>query len=221
MNWNYLLGATDEGKDTLRHPVAPTPFVSAGSLPMTSRVHFGTMERRKRRRAYNVSGDAQEMTFSTYRRLPLLSEPDARDLFINCLEKARARRGFRVIAYVVMPNHVHLLILPDGKPIAEILNAVKSEFAKRLLANLRTSESWVLEKLRVTGRDGTSRFRVWQAGGGYDRNLFSPTAVRASIEYIHENPVRKGLCETIVDWTWSSARWYYGLEAEFRIDEFE
>jgi putative transposase len=59
------------------------------------------------------------------------------------------------------------------------------------------------------------------AGGGYDRNLFSPTAVTAAIEYIHENPARKGLCEAIVDWTWSNAGWYYGLEAEFQIDEFE
>jgi putative transposase len=120
-----------------------------------------------------------------------------------------------------MPNHVHLLVLPDGKPISQILTAVKSEFAKQLLKQLRASNARVLEELRVTRRDGTSRFRVWQSGGGYDRNLFSPAATRAAIEYMHANPVRSGLCETIVDWKWSSARWYYGLEAEFQIDEFE
>jgi len=58
-------------------------------------------------------------------------------------------------------------------------------------------------------------------GGGYDRNLFSPAAIKAAIEYIHSNPVRSGLCETIVDWKWSSARCYYGLDTEFMIDEFE
>jgi putative transposase len=98
---------------------------------------------------------------------------------------------------------------------------VKSEFAKQLLQQLRASNARVLEELRVTRRDGTSRFRVWQAGGGYDRNLFSPAAIRAAIEYMHANPVRSGLCETIVDWKWSSARWYYGFETEFQIDEFE
>jgi putative transposase len=179
------------------------------------------MERKKQRRAFDVPGDAHELTFSTYRRLPLLSKPAARDLFITCLKEARAKHGFRVIAYVVMPNHVHLLVLPDGKLIREILTALKSEFAKQLLAKLRAGNSAALEKLKVTRRDGTTRYRVWQAGGGYDRNLFSPAAIKAAIKYIHANPVRSGLCETIVDWKWSSARWYFGLDSEFEIDEFE
>jgi putative transposase len=179
------------------------------------------MDRKKQRRAFDVPGDAHELTFSTYRRLPLLSKPAARDFFITCLQRTRAKHGFRVIAYVVMPNHVHLLVLPDGKPIREILMAVKSEFAKQLLAKLRAVNSAALEKLKVTRRDGTTRYRVWQVGGGYDRNLFSPAAIKAAIEYIHANPVRSGLCETVVDWKWSSARWYYGLDSEFIIDEFE
>jgi hypothetical protein len=120
-----------------------------------------------------------------------------------------------------MPNHVHLLVLPGGKPIGDILAAVKSEFAKQLLAKLRAGNPAVLEKLKVTRRDGTSKYRVWQVGGGYDRNLFSPAAIKAAIEYIHANPVRSSLCETIVEWRWSSARWYYGLDSEFPIDEFE
>jgi hypothetical protein len=78
--------------------------------------------------------------------------------------------------------------LPDGKLIREILTAVKSEFAKQLLAKLRAGNSAVLGKLKVTRRDGTTRYRVWQVGGGYDRNLFSPAAIKAAIEYIHGNP---------------------------------
>jgi putative transposase len=179
------------------------------------------MERRKKRRNYNVPGDAHELTFSTCRWLPLLSRPAARDLFITCLDKARKSGGFRIIAYVVMPNHVHLLVLPDGKPVAQILTAVKSGFAKQLLRQLRASSARVLEGLRVIRRDGTSGFRVWQVGGGYDRNIFSPAAIKAAMEYLHANPVRSGLCETIVDWKWSSARWYYGLEPDFQIDGFE
>ena len=88
-----------------------------------------------------------------------------------------------------MPSHVHFLVIPDGKPISQILTAVKSEFAKQLLRQLRASIASVLEELRVTRRDGTSRFRIWQSGGGYDRNLFSPSAIRSAIEYMHANPV--------------------------------
>src|SRR5688500_6487887 len=121
----FSLGATDEGKDTLRYPPTPVPFVSAwqpfGFFTCTLSPR---MERKRQRRAFDVPGDAHELTFSTDRRLPLLSKPAARDLFITCLEKARGKHGFRVIAYVVMPNHVHPLVLPDGKVVREILTAV-------------------------------------------------------------------------------------------------
>ena len=51
-------------------------------------------------------------------------------------------------------------------------------------------------------------FRLRQEGAGYDRNLYTEVAVENSINYIHNNPVRKGLCEKPTDWKWSSARFY-------------
>lgn len=56
---------------------------------------------------------------------------------------------------------------------------------------------------------GIERFRFWQEGGGYDRNLWTEAAVLAVIEYIHLNPVRRGLCDQAIQWTWSSAGHYY------------
>src|SRR5262249_48785979 len=55
------------------------------------------------------------------------------------------------------------------------------------------------------------RHRFWQPGGGYDRNITSAAALRAVIDYIHANPVRRGLVARAEDWEWSSARWYAGL----------
>jgi putative transposase len=55
------------------------------------------------------------------------------------------------------------------------------------------------------------RRRFWQPGGGYDRNITSIEALRAMIDYIHANPVRRGLVARAEDWEWSSARWYAGL----------
>ena len=51
-------------------------------------------------------------------------------------------------------------------------------------------------------------FRFWQEGPGFDRNIFSKDAINGSINYIHENPVKRGLCLRAVDWKWSSARFY-------------
>ena len=67
-------------------------------------------------------------------------------------------------------------------------------------------------------------FRYWQEGPGYDRNLESPEAIEAAINYIHLNPVRRGLCAKAEDWKWSSARHFQDTEKAAdpdlpRIDE--
>ncbi len=65
---------------------------------------------------------------------------------------------------------------------------------------------------RITVREGDLlRRRFWQPGGGYDRNSVEVATVHQMIEYIHANPVRRGLVARAEDWEWSSARWYAGM----------
>ncbi len=59
---------------------------------------------------------------------------------------------------------------------------------------------------RVVTPKGQQRF--WQVGGGYDRNIISQKEMEEKIEYIHQNPVRRGLVKRATDWMWSSANWY-------------
>lgn len=181
------------------------------------------MDLRKRRQTFNEPGHAHELTFSCYRRLPLLATTCAKETFLKALDEARKRLQFEVWAYVVMREHVHLLIHPIRKEhrIAQKLMAIESSFAKQLLTELRSRDSEMLKKLVVRSRDGRPAYRVWQAGGGYDRNLFSPKAIHACINYIHANRVRSGLCESELDWPWSSARAYAGLESALRLDPCE
>jgi|GEM_PF-6226249 len=56
------------------------------------------------------------------------------------------------------------------------------------------------------GYPAVTTFRFWQKGPGYDRNISEPGTLQATIEYIHKNPVRRGLCQAATDWKWSSAR---------------
>src|SRR4051812_22923441 len=107
-----------------------------------------------------------------------------------------------------MPEHVHILVQPT-KPDARIdllLKAIKAPFSARVRRRLEDARSPLRERLTVRERPGVYRFRFWQEGGGYDRNLRSVEAVEAAIAYIHENPVRRGLCKRPTDWRWSSAR---------------
>ena len=64
----------------------------------------------------------------------------------------------------------------------------------------------------MTWPTGRTEYRFWQQGSGYDRDLFTPDAVWAAIDYLHRNPVRRGLVTSAADWEWSSARWYSGMK---------
>ena len=94
-----------------------------------------------------------------------------------------------------MPEHVHLLVLPQDKSarISRLLARAKQPTSKAIQAMLSQHNSPLIEKLTVEERPGKHCFRFWQEGAGYDRNLFSATAIQASIDYIHLNPVRRGL----------------------------
>jgi putative transposase len=74
---------------------------------------------------------------------------------------------------------------------------------------------------RVTVPEGRRvRHRFWQPGGGYDRNIMSIEALRSMVDYIHANPVRRGLVARAEDWEWSSARWYAGPgPVKLEVDE--
>jgi putative transposase len=81
---------------------------------------------------YQFSGDLHFVTFSCYQRRPYLASCAARNLFEETLEQVRQRYGFSVIGYVVMPEHVHLLVSePANFPLAKALLALKLSISKR------------------------------------------------------------------------------------------
>ena len=105
-----------------------------------------------------------------------------------------------------MPEHVHLLLVPDlpEHPVSRVLSRIKEPFARLLLARWTEIDAPILE--RITDARGVRH--VWQRGGGYDLNLLDENKERAKIDYIHLNPVSRGLVKTAREWRWSSARFY-------------
>ena len=154
---------------------------------------------RKTCRRFNIAGHFHELTFSCYGSQDLLSQGDSCHYLADAIIHAKSRRRFHLRAYVFMPEHVHLLIQPelDEYSISEILQSIKQPVARRTLAYARQNDPAMLACM-TTGQKHTL-FRFWQAGGGYDRNLFSPSAIHKAIIYIHSNPVRRGwlLCRKI------------------------
>ncbi len=109
-----------------------------------------------------------------------------------------------------MPEHVHLIIypLPEAGGIDGLLKAIKRPFSYRIKQLLIQSQSRLLEQLTIRQRPGVMTFRYWQEGPGYDQNITKPSTVLTSIDYLHHNPVRRGLVKNAVDRQWSSARYY-------------
>ncbi len=168
---------------------------------------------RKKVKHYDVPGDAHFLTLSCYRRYRLLSKDRSRLWFIDALENARSKHGFHLWAWVIMPEHVHLLLwTPDADMKTDkILASIKKPVSYKATRYLKQYAPSFLEKLTVVNANRTYH-RFWQPGAGWDQNLYNPPAVHNTIAYIHNNPVRRSLVKEPTDWFWSSARVWAGME---------
>ncbi len=164
-------------------------------------------------RRYNTPGDAHSLTFNCFHAQAFLSKDRTRLWLIDALSEARERLEFDIWAYVIMPEHCHILILPRRPEysISRILEAIKLPVTRRAKAYLRRTAPKSLRLMRDAQPNGQIAYRFWQRGGGNDRNLFEPNSIHAEIGYIHNNPERRGLVARAEDWPWSSAAWYAGV----------
>jgi putative transposase len=126
---------------------------------------------------------------------------------IDALEQARLRHRFHVWAYVLMPEHIHLLLWPTNAEysISKILLSIKAPVSKRALHYVRKNAPAFMKRMEDLQPNGKRHYRLWQRGGGYDRNVTEPSTVWSTVDYIHNNPVRRGLCDRAIQWKWSSA----------------
>jgi len=176
---------------------------------------------RKQLRRSDAPGDARFLTFSCFRRQPFLSRQRSCEWFLDAMNRSRETHGFDLWAFVIMPEHVHLLVYPghDWHSVADMLYTLKKSVTSRALAFVRRSTPEFLVRMEDRQPSGRASHRFWQRGGGYDENLYTPAKIWEKIDYIHANPVRRGLCESPTDWRWSSARAYeIGTSEPVRID---
>src|SRR4051794_2753616 len=100
-----------------------------------------------------------------------------------------------------MPEHVHLIVCPRRRDyeIASALRAVKEPVGRRAATYLaRYAPEWLPRITRQRGPRTERHF--WQPGVGFDRNITEPRTLSAMIDYLHLNPVRRGLVKRARDW---------------------
>ncbi|MGH9440276.1 MAG: REP-associated tyrosine transposase [Terriglobia bacterium] len=170
-------------------------------------------------------GELQFLTASTYRRTPLFRSERFRRYFVQRLEEVREATHFLLAGWVLMPEHFHLLIRPGpAETTPAIMKALKEASATRILKTLRgnAEHPWcrgTLARLRLppTVHD-ESHYRLWQRRF-YPFNVFSEKKFQEKLDYMHNNPVVRGLVSSPGDWPWSSWRFYYlGDSSMLRMD---
>jgi len=160
----------------------------------------------KKLKHYNNTVTCHELTFSCYHNRNYLTDNRLCDLFEEVLSEVLSEENILLLAYVLMPNHVHLLVLPQKElySISRFLKLLKGRVSNRYSKILRETDVEVYRSYLAEFR-GSNSFILWQRGGGYDRNIYSKEAIISSMQYIEANPVRKSMVTMPVEYRWSSA----------------
>jgi putative transposase len=146
------------------------------------------------------------ITCSCYRRLPLLGRARARNSFVKILGEMRDRYGFLLVGYVVMPEHIHLLISEPAKGTpSTVMQVLKQRVSRRLRRKRRRVPPAQL--VFRFHHAGNSLPQFWQRRF-YDFNVWSLRKKREKLEYMHANPVKRRLVRHPRDWPWSSHLFY-------------
>jgi len=137
------------------------------------------------------SGQSHFVTVSCYRRQTRFDTSAICALFLKNLEQTRLQFSLHVYGYVIMPEHIHLLLSePEFGTLADAVHFLKLSSAKQAISEGRLDSG-----------------HLWQKRY-YDRNIRSYSDFMEKLRYIHRNPVKRGLCERPEDWEWSSFRHY-------------
>ena len=199
-------------------PGSGTDYLSNLDNPRIRLDHISMQtEHRKKLKRYEIAEQPRFLTFSCFQRLPLFMNDTIKDRFLDNLSAIRNAHHFRLCAGVIMPEHVHLILIPQLPefPVAPMLNKLKGDFARAVMKQWKILDAPILSRLRTEN----GKYHFWQSGGGYDRNVRDDEEFFEKIDYIHANPVKRGLVEQQTDWKWSSARWYAGIkDSGMKID---
>jgi putative transposase len=162
----------------------------------------------KRLKRYYGEGHLHFVTCSCYRRLPLLRSARAKNVLVRVLGEVRKSYGFALVGYVVMPEHIHLLISEPAKGTpSTVLQVLKQRVSREL--RRRPRKRAPTTQLRFAFGDAGELRQFWQRRF-HDFNVWSEKKKNEKLECMHQNPVKRGLAAHPTDWPWSSYSFYSG-----------
>jgi putative transposase len=152
------------------------------------------------------------LTCTVLNWMPLFTRPQTSDVILEALRHRQEHEGWKVYGYVILENHLHMIV--QNENLAVELAHFKSYTARKLIDLLTECRAERLlqqlayfRKAHKQDRD----YQLWEEGS-HPQMIENPAVLRQKLEYIHQNPVKRGYVDETVHWRYSSARNYAGLD---------
>lgn len=153
-----------------------------------------------RLKGIDYSNQAVYITANTYRRLPILINEPGINLLYESLDRAYLKYEFKINGYVIMPDHIHFILVSSNNDLSEMMHNIKGYFAHNMYK----------KKLFQ------SHNPIWQRSF-YDHVIRNAKDLVEKLNYIHSNPLRAGLIKEIVEYKHSSFKYYYDIEDKLPV----
>ena len=181
-----------------------------------------------RYRIYNQNG-INFLTFSIVDWIDLFTRSIYCDIFLDSLRFCQKEKGLQLFAYVIMPSHVHLIMQTDDpRGLSSIIHSIKSFTAKAFINQIirtdlpESRREWLMHHFSFNARRNrrNSTNQVWQTNN-HPIALYSPKAIRANLNYIHQNPVKANMVRKAEQYIYSSASNYRYGKGLIEVELFE
>ncbi len=176
---------------------------------------------------YNPTG-VYFVTFATVNWIDVFTRMEYKNIVVDSINYCIKNKGLNVYAWVIMSNHVHLIISTNDKPLQEILRDLKKYTAKQILFAIKNNpqesrKDWMLNLFRQAGKQNSNNqiYQFWQQQNQPMELSTSTNAISKAIDYIHNNPVKAGFVDKPENYTHISAIDFVGGKGLIEIEIYE
>lgn len=152
----------------------------------------------------------------------VFTRPIYAETILNSLAFCQREKGLMLFAYVIMPNHIHMIVSGNGNSLSNILRDFKQFTSRRIVEQIKkqpeSRKEWMLSQFKQAAYAGNrvKYFQFWQAGN-HPIVCYSEKFTLQKLNYIHQNPVKARLVYNPEDYVWSSASNYAGKSGQIDV----
>ena len=161
-------------------------------------------------------------TFQIVQWIDIFTRQVYRDIIMESLRFCQKHKELEIYAYVIMSNHIHILIRSGIDKLSDTIREFKSFTAKKILEAINTEEEsrreWMLNLFEFSAKKHkrNEKYQLW-THENHAEIVYGNQFMDSKINYIHDNPVRAGIVEKAEDYLYSSARNYAGLDGLLEV----